>query len=153
MTSLRRICLPVVPLPIGWRLAANLVLSPWLFVSPWLFLSPWLLVQPRVLAVPSDGIGTPLPTRVERFDPDPEVCRPQAIRDSFARQLQPWSDQPPAVLERLRQLQLEMTRNTLRRCVSRGLMEPAEATRLEQQLGLVAGPAPLSPAPAPAGSP
>lgn len=144
MTPLRRIHPQAVPRPIGWFLPTTLLLAPWLFLAPW-------LLQPGALAVPSDGIATPLPTRVERFDPDPEVCRPQAIRDSFARQLQPWSDQPPAVLDRLRQLQLEMTRATLRRCVSRGLMDPTEATRLEQQLGLVGAPASLSPTPAPAG--
>lgn len=95
-----------------------------------------LLTSSASLAVPSDGIDIPQPTRVERFNPDQQVCQPQAIKAGFARQLQPWADQPAAVLEQLRRVQLEMTQATLRRCVSKGLLPPAEAAELERQLGL-----------------
>lgn len=108
---------------------------------------------PASLAVPAGGISTPQPTRVERFNPDQQVCQPMAIKDGFARQLQPWADQPPAVLEQLRRVQSEMTRATLQRCVSKGLLQPAEASQLERELGLqvgAAGAAPSIPAASPA---
>lgn len=90
--------------------------------------------SPASRAVPADGTGIPLPTRVERFNPDQQVCQPARIKAGFAAQLQPWADQPPAVLEQLRRVQLEMTRATLQRCVSKGLLKPAEAADLERQL-------------------
>ncbi len=98
------------------------------------------------LAVPAGGIAIPPPTRVERFNPDAKVCQPAAIQAGFARQLQPWSDQPPAVLERLRQVQLEMTHATVQRCVSKGLLSAADAADLERKLGLSSngGPAPAA---------
>lgn len=107
---------------------------------------------PASLALPSDGIDVPQPTRVERFNPDQQVCQPQAIKTAFARHLQPWADQPPAVLEQLRRLQLEMTRATLQRCVSKGLLQPAEASQLERDLALPAGSGSAS-APAPSAVP
>jgi hypothetical protein len=101
-----------------------------------------LLTLPSSLAVPADGIDIPQPTRVERFNPDQQVCQPQTIKASFASHLQPWADQPPAVLQQLRRVQLEMTRATVQRCVSKGLLQPAEASALERQLGLQDPPAP-----------
>lgn len=94
---------------------------------------------PASLAVPAAGLSIPPPTRVERFNPDQQVCQPLAIKNGFARQLQPWADQPPAVLEQLRRVQSEMTRATLQRCVSKGLLQPAEASQLERDLGLQVG--------------
>jgi len=85
-------------------------------------------------SIPSDGIETPLPTRVDRFNPDLQVCTPEAIRRGYVSQMQPWADQPPAVVARLREVQLEMTRSTLRRCVSKGLMDRAQAEQLFAQL-------------------
>ncbi|MFM7314922.1 MAG: hypothetical protein ACKO0M_17480 [Cyanobium sp.] len=85
-------------------------------------------------SIPNGQISAPLPTRVEQFDPDAQVCRPEAIRSGFFRQLLPWADQPAPVLARLRDVQLEMTRATLQRCVSRGLMTAAQARQLEQEL-------------------
>ena len=96
-----------------------------------------LLLTPMTSrATPAGGVTTPLPTRVERFDPDRQVCRPEAIEAAFKRHLQPWADQPPAVLDQLRRLQLDMTRATLQRCLSQGRLEPAEAMELERRLGL-----------------
>ena len=111
-----------------------------------------MLIAPASLAVPAGGISTPQPTRVERFNPDQQVCQPLAIRAGFTRQLQPWADQPPAVLEQLRRVQLEMTRATLQRCVSKGLLQPAEASQLERDLGLQAG-SESAASPIPAASP
>lgn len=88
------------------------------------------------LAVPTDGIDIPQPTRVEHFNPDQQVCLPQAIKNGFANQLQPFADQPPAVLEQLRRVQQDMTRATLARCVGKGLLPPAEARQLQRELGL-----------------
>jgi hypothetical protein len=91
---------------------------------------------PVSLAAPAAGQAIPMPTRVERFNPDQQVCQPQAIKKAFATQLQPWADQPPAVLDQLRRVQLEMTGSTLQRCVSKGLLQPSEASQLERELGL-----------------
>lgn len=106
--------------------------------NPWVPLAGVLALlapsAPASRAVPADGTGIPLPTRVERFNPDQQVCQPARIKAGFAAQLQPWADQPPAVLEQLRRVQLEMTRATLQRCVSKGLLKPAEAADLERQL-------------------
>lgn len=111
-------------------------------------------IAPVTLAAPAEGTAIPMPTRVERFNPDEQVCQPQAIRTSFARQLQPWADQPPAVLNQLRRMQQEMTVSTLQRCVSKGLLQPSEARQLENELGLQNGSrgatAPGSPAGPPA---
>lgn len=99
-----------------------------------------LLQTPAVsLAAPGEGRAIPMPTRVERFNPDQQVCQPEAIKRTFATQLQPWANQPPAVLHQLRRVQLEMTTSTLQRCVSKGLLQPSEASQLERELGLQAG--------------
>ena len=104
------------------------------------------LTAPASLAVPAGGIAIPPPSRVERFNPDAKVCQPEAIQAGFSRQLQPWADQPAAVLERLRLVQLEMTRATVQRCVSKGLMTAADAADLGRRLGLqpAAPPAPAA---------
>lgn len=106
-------------------------------------------VLPASQAAPAEGRAIPPPTRVERFNPDQQACQPQRLKASFASQLQPWADQPEAVLVQLRRVQLDMTRATLQRCVSKGLMQSAEASQLERELGLPAASA-TSPA-APSG--
>jgi hypothetical protein len=119
------------------------------FVPPLLIAATLLAlmpVSPASLAAPAEGRAIPQPTRVERFNPDQQTCQPQRLKASFATQLQPWADQPEAVLAQLRRVQLDMTRATLQRCVSKGLMQPAEASQLERELGLQAAPA-TSPAP------
>ena len=121
----------------------------------WLFLiaagvTALLQTGPVSQAAPAAGQAIPMPTRVERFNPDQQVCQPQAIKRSFATQLQPWADQPSAVLNQLRRVQLEMTRSTLQRCVGKGLLQPAEASQLERELGLQTGAAEASPPGTPA---
>ena len=99
-----------------------------------------LQTAPASLAVPDGGIDIPQPIRVERFNPDQQACLPKTIRTAYASHLQPWADQPPAVLEQLRRVQQEMTRASLQRCVSKGLLQPTEASELERELGLQAAP-------------
>lgn len=64
------------------------------------------------------------------YDPDPLSCQPAAIREAFERHLEPFANQSPAVLARLRTVQVEMTASSLRRCVAKGLMQRDEANAL-----------------------
>lgn len=84
---------------------------------------------PQGRSQPPPPASTPI-----RYDPDASTCQPQLIRSGFERQLQPYADQSPAVLERLRQVQLEITAATLRRCQARGLLTRQQARRLEAEL-------------------
>lgn len=126
----------------------------WRPSPPALLLFALLPALPPVLAIPPERRPAPPPAPVEHYDPDPSICRPQAIRNAFQKQLQPWSEQPQAVLAQLRQLQAEMTLATLRRCVRRGLMKEAEALAVARQLQLLApaAPSPVQAVPASAGA-
>ena len=77
---------------------------------------------------------TPPPRKPVLYDPDPATCRADAVRTSFARQLQPFADQSPAVLQKLRGIQWQLTASTLKRCVGRGLMDAATAEQLRREL-------------------
>lgn len=74
------------------------------------------------------------PARPTHYDPDPITCQPDVIRSGFERQLQPFADQSPAVLQRLRQVQVELTAASLRRCVERGLLSREQASALAAEL-------------------
>lgn len=101
-----------------------------------------LVSAEAAMAIPEQRRPAPPRPPVEVYDPDPKICRAQVIRSAYERQLQPWSEQPPAVLAQLRRIQAEMTLATLRRCVRRGLMAETEALALARQLQLLpAGPA------------
>jgi|688.fasta_scaffold302279_2 hypothetical protein len=76
----------------------------------------------------------PPPPRKEVYDPDQVTCQPAHVERTFAEQLKPWADQPEPVQARLRLVQADMLRASLRRCVGRGLMTPSEAQALEQRL-------------------
>lgn len=76
----------------------------------------------------------PLPSRPTRYDPDRTTCDVERIRSAFQQQLQPYADQSAAVLTRLRELQLEMTRRSLKRCVVRELLTPQQADQLAEEL-------------------
>lgn len=94
---------------------------------------------PAVLAQPN---RPPLPSsRVQEFNSDEGTCRPEAITTAYRQHLQPWAEQPPQVLERLRQLQLEMTTASLQRCVQKGLLSAEQAAAIDRQLGLSTAPA------------
>lgn len=73
---------------------------------------------------------TPPPSTPTIYDPDPLSCQAAAIREAFERHLEPFADQSPAVIARLRTLQVEMTASSLRRCVAKGLMQRDEANAL-----------------------
>lgn len=94
--------------------------------------------------------GLPGGSEPKRYDPDKDTCQTRAIRRAYQANLLPWKDQPEVVLQRLRQLQAAMTRDTLRECQARGLMTPGEAASLEAELGIraLSGPPPAEPAPA-----
>jgi hypothetical protein len=80
----------------------------------------------------------PPPPRTQRYDPDAAICTQESLVGAYRRQLLPWADQSEAVLSRLRQLQAEMLRASLRRCQERGLLTPDQAQGVEQRLGLPA---------------
>ena len=85
---------------------------------------------------PSPPASVPL-----QLDPDATTCTPTLISQAFAQHLRPWADQPPEVLNQLRQLQAEMTRASIARCLSLGRLTPEQAKDLQTELG-IAGPLP-----------
>lgn len=99
------------------------------------------------LPIPANAQPTrpqPPPPRTQRYDPDVVTCRPEELEGAHRRQLLPWADQSEAVLNRLRQVQTEMLRASLRRCQERGLLTPAQALAVEERLGLPPPPHPSS---------
>jgi hypothetical protein len=76
-----------------------------------------------------------------QLDPDATTCTPTLISQAFAQHLRPWADQPPEVLNQLRQLQAEMTRASIARCLSLGRLSPEQAKDLQTELG-IEGPLP-----------
>jgi hypothetical protein len=108
-----------------------------------------------LLLVVGGGLAWGLPgeSAPKRYDPDKDTCQVEAIRRAYQANLLPWADQPEVVLQRLRQLQAAMTRDTVRECQARGLLTPAEATSLEAELGLQATSGTTKAAPEPSQSP
>ena len=94
---------------------------------PALFLAP-LRAEPLR---PKPPASVPL-----KLDPDATTCTPERISEAFAQHLRPWADQPPEVLNKLRQLQVEMTRASISRCVSLGRLSAEQAAALHSELGL-----------------
>lgn len=84
-------------------------------------------------------------SRVEVYDPDTLTCKPEAIAAAYRSQLAPWKDQPEEVQQRLRILQGEMTRSSLRRCLDKGLLTPEQVAALQRELGLTSQPGPRPP--------
>lgn len=80
-------------------------------------------------------VAPPLPT-TKFYEPDEIACQQQTIENAYRSNLRPWADQPEEVLARLRTLQGEMTRSSLERCVSKGLMSADQAKAVEQRLSL-----------------
>jgi hypothetical protein len=91
----------------------------------------------------------PPPPRVQRYDPDSFTCRPEEIESAHRSQLLPWADQGEAVLKRLRAVQAEMLRASLRRCQERGLLNPEQSRSLEGRLAPAPAPNPTPGGPAP----
>jgi hypothetical protein len=75
-------------------------------------------------------------SRPRIYEPDDQACQASSIESAFHQHLRPWADQPEEVQARLRQLQGEMTRTSLSRCVSKGLMTAEQARDIEARLGL-----------------
>ncbi len=106
----------------------------------------------------SDAAERPRPPQspVQHFDSDPQACKPESISASYKSHLQPYADQSPAVLAKLRRVQDDLTLASLKRCVQKGLLTRPQASVLFRELGLtlpgtvipVAAPQP-SPATAP----
>ncbi len=99
-----------------------------------------------VLVLPAAAAEKPPPPPPHQkiYDPDPEICKTSALQSTFQQQLLPWADQPATVQARLRELQLEMLRATLKRCVDKGLMSTEQATAIARELGQ-AGANPIQP--------
>ncbi|MBE9153530.1 hypothetical protein [Cyanobium sp. LEGE 06113] len=95
-----------------------------------------LLSSATVTPLAAQGRRSPAPppSTPTIYDPDPLSCQAEAIREAFERHLEPFADQSPAVIARLRTLQGEMTASSLRRCVAKGLMQRDEANALYLEL-------------------
>ena len=91
----------------------------------------------------------PPPPRVQRYDPDSFTCRPEEIERAHQNQLLPWSDQGEAVLTRLRAVQDDLLRASLRRCQERGLLSPEQSRSLRERLAPPPTTTPTSAGPAP----
>jgi hypothetical protein len=94
----------------------------------------------EVKPLPAQQDPPPPEPRLKHYNPDQTTCQGDLIRSSYAKNLLPWAEQPPPVLESLRQLQAEMTRATLASCVNQKLMTPAQAAALQKELGLTEPP-------------
>ena len=105
-------------------------------------------------AVDTNRMPPPPASPVERHDPDLKTCTSENLLRAWNQQLQAYTDQPAAVLERLRLVQRDMAIVTLNRCIQRGLLSRGDARQLAIQMGLDTGsPAPTTPAgQTPAGS-
>ncbi|PSB38669.1 hypothetical protein [Aphanothece minutissima] len=99
---------------------------------------------------------------VQYFQSDPLACQPDAIRAAYKAHLQPFADQSPAVLAKLRRVQDDMTLASLKRCVQKGLLTRPQASVLFRELGLTlpgtvipvtSAPAPGTAQPAPSAAP
>jgi hypothetical protein len=116
---------------------------------------PATLLQPLLLLLaPAAGLAVdperrpaPPASPVERHDPDPLTCQPEAMLAAWDRQLAPFRDQPAAVQERLRTVQREMGTLSLNRCIQRGLLSREQARGLAIRMGLESqGAPPVEPA-------
>jgi hypothetical protein len=79
---------------------------------------------------------SPPQSRPKSYEPDDQTCQSDTIESAFHQHLRPWADQSADVQARLRQLQAEMTRTSLSRCVNKGLMTAEQAGEIERRLGL-----------------
>ncbi len=89
-----------------------------------------------VLASEAAERPSPPQAPVRYFDSDPQACKPDAIRAAYKAHLQPFADQGPAVLAKLRRVQDDMTLASLKRCVQKGLLTRPQASVLFRELGL-----------------
>ncbi|MFO7629304.1 MAG: hypothetical protein R6W06_07270 [Prochlorococcaceae cyanobacterium] len=107
---------------------------PWSLLLGNLGLATQLAWLPGALAQPQ---RPPLPQpRTVIYQPDEQGCRPELLEAGYRRQLLPFADQSDAVISQLRQLQNELTTNSIRRCQEKGLLSAEEASALSSRLGL-----------------
>ncbi len=92
-----------------------------------------LLSRGRTLAQ-----GRPMPpppmAPVKIYNPDADTCRADPLLRSYRNQLQQFADQPPAVIQRLRLMQLAMGEASLKQCASDGRLSREEADRIWREL-------------------
>ena len=97
-----------------------------------------MVLGSALLAPPASSQGRRQPeppaSRPSHYDPDRTTCDVERIRTAFQQQLRPYADQSQVVLARLRELQLEMTRRSLKRCVERQLLTAQQADQLAREL-------------------
>ncbi len=99
--------------------AVSLVLGA---ISPW---SPPL--RARTMAPPPK-------TPVKIYQPDGDTCRAEHLLKAYQSQLLQFADQPPEVLQRLRQMQLELGEASLKRCANENRISREEADRIWREL-------------------
>ena len=92
-----------------------------------------------VTSAAAQGRSQPPPPAapVQIFRPDLATCQPQNLVAAHRRHLEQFASQPPQVLARLRQLQLEMGEATLKSCAGQNLISRQEAERIWRELQLM----------------
>ncbi|MCP9850530.1 hypothetical protein [Cyanobium sp. Morenito 9A2] len=97
-----------------------------------------LLVPGAVQAQRTVPLPPVAPT--QSYQPDQQGCSPERLLSGFKRGLAPYADQPPAVLEKLASLQRQLTAGSLKVCLDKGLLSPAQVERLIEAMGLALPP-------------
>ena len=82
------------------------------------------------------AMPAPPASRPTLYNADLGTCRPEVIRQAYRSHLQPFADQPAAVLAQLQRLQAGMTASSIERCLAKQLLSPAEAAQLRRELEL-----------------
>ena len=103
-------------------------------------------------AAHSQDRRTPL-APVQTFEPDPLTCKRDNLLAAYRRQLNQFASQPPKVLVRLREEQLEMGEATLKRCAALGYLSRPDAEQIWREFQLMPLPTATAPAPSPAQRP
>jgi hypothetical protein len=91
-------------------------------------LTPWgSSLRARTMAPPPK-------TPVKIYKPDGDTCRAEHLLKAYQSQLLLFADQPPQVLQRLRQMQLELGEASLKRCANENRISREEADRIWREL-------------------
>jgi len=99
----------------------------------WLSLMGLLIGSSALVpSVSAQGRSMPAPPAapVQIYRPDLVTCQPDHLVTAFRRQLDQFASQPPQVMARLRQLQLELAEGTLRSCAEQNLISREVAERI-----------------------
>lgn len=76
----------------------------------------------------------PPKTPVRIYQPDGDTCKAEHLLKAYRNQLLQFADQPPEVLQRLRQMQLELGEASLKRCANENRISREEADRIWREL-------------------